>query len=82
MAVLARSDNNLMVKMTKRSMADARTLKTITILTLVYLPASFVSVSNIQRCNYDCTEYMLIIADIFGHVLCQHRAYESCDNQV
>lgn len=46
MAVLARSDNELMVKMTKKSVADARTLKTITILTLVYLPASFVSVSQ------------------------------------
>ena len=45
MAELAKSDNNLMLKMTKKSVADARTLKTITILTLVYLPASFVSVS-------------------------------------
>jgi hypothetical protein len=46
MAELAKSDNNLMLKMTKKSVADARTLKTITILTLVYLPASFVSVSR------------------------------------
>jgi hypothetical protein len=45
MAELAKSDNSLMLKMTKKSVADARTLKTITILTLVYLPASFVSVS-------------------------------------
>src|SRR5277367_464177 len=45
MAELAKSDNNLMLKMTKKSVTDARTLKTITILTLVYLPASFVSVS-------------------------------------
>jgi len=46
MAVLAKDDNELMVDMTKRSMADARTLKTITILTLIYLPASFVSVGD------------------------------------
>ena len=47
MAVLAQSDNNLMVDLTKKSAADARTLKTITILTLIYLPASFVSVSGL-----------------------------------
>lgn len=45
LAELAQDDNDLMVELTKQSAADARTLKTITILTLIYLPASFVSVS-------------------------------------
>jgi len=47
MTELAKDDNDLMVEMTKKSQADARTLKSITILTLFYLPASFVSVSRI-----------------------------------
>lgn len=42
---LAQSDNQLMVDLTKKAQNDAKTLKTITILTMVFLPASFVSVS-------------------------------------
>jgi hypothetical protein len=44
MARLAQSDNKLMLDLTAKSRQDARTLKTITILTMIYLPASFVSV--------------------------------------
>ncbi|OCK96132.1 uncharacterized protein K441DRAFT_676051 [Cenococcum geophilum 1.58] len=40
---LAQSDNQLMVDLTKKARSDAKTLKTITILTMVFLPASFVS---------------------------------------
>lgn len=40
---LAQSDNQLMVDLTKKAQNDAKTLKTITILTMVFLPASFVS---------------------------------------
>jgi hypothetical protein len=47
MARLAQSDNKLMVDLTTKSRKDAQTLKTITILTMVYLPASFVSVSSL-----------------------------------
>jgi hypothetical protein len=43
-ARLAQSDNKLMLDLTTKSRQDARTLKTITILTMIYLPASFVSV--------------------------------------
>jgi len=42
---LAQSDNQLMVDLTKKAQNDAKTLRTITILTMVFLPASFVSVS-------------------------------------
>lgn len=38
-----------MVELTKKAQMDARTLKTITILTLIYLPASFVAVSAASR---------------------------------
>jgi hypothetical protein len=44
---LAQSDNQLMVDLTKKAQNDAKTLRTITILTMVFLPASFVSVSAI-----------------------------------
>jgi len=43
---LAREDAKVNIEIAKKSTQDARTLKTITILTLVYLPASFVAVSN------------------------------------
>jgi hypothetical protein len=46
MTELAKEDNDLMFELTRKSQADARTLKSITILTLFYLPASFVSVSE------------------------------------
>ena len=42
---LAQKDNQLMLKLTAEAQRDARTLKTITLLTMAYLPASFVSVS-------------------------------------
>jgi hypothetical protein len=38
-----------MVELTEKAQRDARTLKTITILTLIYLPASFVAVSAASR---------------------------------
>jgi hypothetical protein len=72
MAELAKSDNDLMLKMTKKSVADARTLKTITILTLVYLPASFVSVSLSPWVNSAWLQTDLQ-ADISGYELCQNR---------
>jgi hypothetical protein len=45
-ARLAQSDNKMMIDLAIKSRDDARTLKTITILTMVYLPAAFVSVSQ------------------------------------
>ena len=42
---LAQMDNKVMIDLGRQAQSDARTLKTITILTMVYLPASFVSVS-------------------------------------
>src|SRR5271163_2482377 len=72
MAELAKSDNNLMLKMTKKSVTDARTLKTITILTLVYLPASFVSVSCPRRGRWMAPTDLQ--ADISGYEL--HRSRE------
>ena len=41
---LAQVDNQLMLGLTKEAQRDARTLKTITIVTMAYLPGSFVSV--------------------------------------
>jgi Mg2+ and Co2+ transporter CorA len=41
---LAQSDNKLMLSFSRKAQNDARVLKTITILTMIYLPASFVSV--------------------------------------
>lgn len=41
---LAQSDNKMMLEFSRKAQNDARTLKTITVLTMVYLPASFVSV--------------------------------------
>lgn len=46
---LARVDSNTMVDLSKKAYHDSRSLKTITVLTLIYLPASFASVS--RRCN-------------------------------
>ncbi|KAH8655059.1 hypothetical protein BGZ60DRAFT_546694 [Tricladium varicosporioides] len=43
---LAQSDNKLMLANAKKSQKDARTLTTITIFTMIYLPASFVSVGS------------------------------------
>ncbi|KAF2191181.1 hypothetical protein K469DRAFT_746598 [Zopfia rhizophila CBS 207.26] len=43
MARLADIDNKNMIELTKKSQREAQTLKKITILTMVYLPASFVS---------------------------------------
>ncbi|KIW06545.1 uncharacterized protein PV09_02975 [Verruconis gallopava] len=40
---LAQSDNKMMLDFSRKAQNDARTLKTITILTMIYLPASFVS---------------------------------------
>jgi len=71
MAELAKSDNNLMLKMTKKSVTDARTLKTITILTLVYLPASFVSVSCPRGEHWMAPTDLQ--ADISGHELRRSR---------
>lgn len=42
---LARVDSNTMVDLSKKAYHDSRSLKTITVLTLIYLPASFASVS-------------------------------------
>lgn len=48
MARLADIDSKNMVKLTTKSQRDASTLKKVTWLTSVYLPASFVSVSRID----------------------------------
>jgi len=45
MARLADIDSKNMVKLTTKSQRDAATLKKITVLTTIYLPASFVAVS-------------------------------------
>lgn len=64
MARLADIDTKNMVQLTKKSQRDAQTLKKITILTMVYLPASFVSVScsvslsNSSPCTY-CQQQFL-----------------------
>jgi Mg2+ and Co2+ transporter CorA len=42
---LAQEENNLTSKLAKQASEDTKTLKTITILTLIYLPATFVAVS-------------------------------------
>lgn len=39
------SEGTLMLKLTKKTIHEARTVKTITLVTLIYLPASFTSVS-------------------------------------
>jgi len=44
---LAQSDNKLMLDLSRKAQNDARVLKTITILTMIYLPASFVSVRHL-----------------------------------
>ena len=46
MASLARDDNKIMLELSTEGRRDGRTLKTITVMTLAYLPASFVSVST------------------------------------
>lgn len=38
------SEGNLMLKLTEKTIREARTVKTITLVTLIYLPASFTSV--------------------------------------
>lgn len=43
-SIRAESGNHLMLCLTQKARKDARTLKTITILSLIYLPASFVAV--------------------------------------
>lgn len=45
-AQLAQEDNKIMLNLSAEGRRDSRTLKTITVLTLAYLPASFVSVST------------------------------------
>lgn len=42
---LAQQDNKMMLKFSEKAQRDARVLRTITILTVVYLPVSFVAVS-------------------------------------
>lgn len=56
-SIRAESGNHLMLDLTQKARKDARTLKTITILTLIYLPASFVAVLIILFAwlNYGCT---------------------------
>ena len=46
---LAQDENKEIMEISVSAREDTKTLKTITILTLVYLPASFVSVSNMQQ---------------------------------
>jgi hypothetical protein len=45
---LAQDENKEIINISVAAREDTKTLKTITILTLVYLPASFVSVSSIR----------------------------------
>ena len=44
----ARYDSDIMLELSKKAHQDGRVLKTITLLTLVYLPATFVAVSTPQ----------------------------------
>jgi hypothetical protein len=53
MARLADIDTKNMVKLTTKSQKDASTLKKVTWLTSIYLPASFVSVSQSVRQYHD-----------------------------
>lgn len=48
-ARLAREDNERMLDISRKAARDGRTLKSITILTLVYLPASFAAVGPPPR---------------------------------
>lgn len=50
MARLAEVDSKNMVKLTMKSQKDASTLKKMSWLTSIYLPASFVSVSALALC--------------------------------
>jgi hypothetical protein len=43
---LAQQDNQVLLGLAKKSQKDAKTLNTITILGMIYLPASFVSVGQ------------------------------------
>jgi len=45
MTRLTRQENGMMVQLTKKASRDQDILKVITLIALVYLPASFVSVS-------------------------------------
>ena len=51
MARLAAVDTSVMRELSRKAQRDSRTLKVITILAMLYLPASFVSVStpNLKR---------------------------------
>ena len=50
---LTRDDKKVVSQLTEEASEDAKTLKTITILTLIYLPATFVAVSLISSNSND-----------------------------
>lgn len=56
-SIRAESGNHLMLDLTQKARKNARTLKNITILILIYLPVLFVAVVNILFAwlNYGCT---------------------------
>ena len=62
---LTREDNNVTSKLTLRASEDAKTLKTITILNLIYLPATFVAVSPIWK----SVAHKLTVIDVAEHGL-------------
>ena len=49
MTKLAQTDTKLMVELTKRASRKAEGLKMITMITMLYLPATFVAVSHRQH---------------------------------
>lgn len=52
MAHLAKEENALIIKLTEKASRDADILKTLTILALFFLPASFVAVRIISKVYY------------------------------
>jgi hypothetical protein len=67
---LAQDENKEIINISVAAREDTKTLKTITILTLVYLPASFVSVSSIRPSHRD--EFVTdATGDTAEHGLCE-----------
>lgn len=64
MAHLARIDNTIMLQLSARALKDSHTLKVITVLTLVYLPAMFVSVSDCGPVHSSKSSYIVLHIDV------------------
>lgn len=73
MARLADIDSKNMVKLTSKSQKDASQLTKITIVTMVYLPASFVAVSTTLDVTHHSASVRNIWTAIFEHGLPPRR---------